>query len=280
MSISSSAASTPLVLLIDMDGTIIGDATSSACMHELESNLQSKALMKGGLELYPFKNNLIRPHIESFIKFVTSECNCTCFVYTAAEQHWASKVIACFERETGVKFSRPIFSRKDCILVNNVYRKSIHHISPRLRAALRKRKQSLLDQNVVLIDNSDVLLPDSDYRRIICTTYAARVPMDILKRVDLQEVRNNAHLVAKILFKYGFITKSSYKSVDEMLSNYYLSIAKALYEKDKHHDDIMMGSDTFWLDMESIFRTKRICAFTKETLHHIRKALKGSGCNI
>lgn len=262
--------STPLVILIDMDGTIIGDATSSACMHELECNLGSKR----GLETYPFKSRLIRPHVESFLKFMKSEYNCLCFVYTAAEQHWASKVIACFEKETGVAFSRPIFSRKDCVFVDNVYRKSIQHVSPKLRAILRKRKQKLTDQNVILIDNSDVLFPDSDYRRIICPTYAARVPMDILKRVEVQQIRNNANLVGRILFRYGFITKSSYKSIDEMLSNYYLSIAKALYEEEKSHDD------TFWLDMESIFRTKRIDAFTKETLHHIRKVLKGSGCNI
>ncbi len=276
MSIVSSSATTatPLVLLIDMDGTMIGDATSSACMHELECNLG----FKKGLETYPFKTNLIRPHIESFLKFVTSEYSCICFVYTAAEQQWASKVIACLEKETGVKLSRPILSRNDCILVNNVYHKSIQHVSQKLRAVLRKQKQRLLDQNVILIDNSNVLLPDTDYRRIICPTYAARVPMDVLKRLDLYQIRNNAPLVGKILFKYGFITKSSYKSIDEMLSNYYLSIAKALYEEDKNIN--VKNSDTFWLDMESIFRTKRIGAFTKETLHNIRKALKDSGCSI
>jgi hypothetical protein len=272
-----SITTSPLVLLIDMDGTIIGDATPSACMYELESNVKSRS-NKRGLEIYPFKNTLIRPHIESFLKFVTSECNCVCFVYTAAEFHWASKVIACFEKETGVKFSRPIFSRKDCILVNNVYRKSIQHISPKLNAVLRKRKQRLLDHNVVLIDNSDILLPETDYRRIICPTYEARVPMDVLKRIELQDIRSNANLVAKVLYRYGFITKSSYKSIDDMLSSYYLSIAKALYEESKNSDKGASG-DTFWLDMESIFRTKRVSAFTKETLHHIRKALKGSGCN-
>ncbi len=273
---SSSATTTPLVLLIDMDGTIIGDATPLACQHELECNVKSTS--KRGLETYPFQSSLVRPHIESFLKYVTSECNCVCFVYTAAELQWASKVIACFEKEVGVKFCRPIFARKDCTLVGNVYRKSIQHISPKLRAVLKKRNQRLLEQNVVLIDNNDVLLPDSDYRRILCPTYDARVPMDVLKRLEMQEIRGNVHAVARILFKYGFITKSSYRSIDEMLSSYYLSIAKALYEGGRTHD--RRTCDTFWLDMESFFRTKRVTAFTKETLHHIRKALKGSGCNI
>lgn len=265
---------TPLVLLIDMDGTIIGDATPLACMQELQSNVKSK--IKGGLETYPFRRCLIRPHTESFLKFVMNECNCVCFVYTAAEHQWATKVIACFEKETGVKFSRPIFSRKDCIMMNNVYRKSIHHVSPRIAAFLKKRKQRLVDENVVLIDNSNVLFPDTDYRRIICPTYDARVPMDVLKRLDFDDIQANEQSLANVLYKYGFITKSSYKTIDEMLSSYYLSIARALHETSRHDRN---ACDTFWLDMESIFRSKRVCAFTKETLHHIRKALKGSGCN-
>jgi len=264
-------STTPLVLLIDMDGTIIGDATPLVCMQELHSNAKSKS---GTLETYPFRTSLIRPHIESFIKFAMNECNCVCFVYTAAEQHWAAKVIACVEKETGIKFCRPIFSRKDCILVNNVYRKSIHHVCPKVRALLKKRKQVLLDENIVLIDNSDVLLPDADHRRIICPTYDARVPMDVMKKIDPNVIHGNAQHLAMVLYKYGYITKSSYRTVEEMLSSYYLSIARALHEASRNND--RCASDTFWLDMESIFRSKRVCSFSKETLHHIRKALKGS----
>ena len=255
---------TPLVLLIDMDGTIIGDAAPLACMHELSRNKR--------LDSYPFEHSLIRPHLESFLKFVHQEYDCECFIYTAADEKWAAKVINCIEKQTAFKFNRPILSRKDCILVNNVYRKSISHVTPRIRALLKRRQKLLIDTNIVLIDNNDVLIPSSDYRQIICPTYDARVNMDVLKNIEVVDIKANASALGRILYKYGYITKSSYKSIDELLSSYYLSVARSLHESCKESDK--NARDTFWLDMRHIFRSLRVTSFDKETLSHIRKALK------
>lgn len=264
-------AATPLVLLIDMDGTIIGDASPLACMHELQANVNARQKY---LESYPFQQSLIRPHVESFIKFARHEYDCEVFIYTAADENWAAKVIHRVENEIGFKFNRPILSRKDCVLVNNVYRKSINHVSSRIRAVLKRRQKILIESNIVLIDNNDVIFPTGDYRQIICPTYDARIGMDVLKKIDIAEIHANMSALAKILYKYGYIIKSSYKSIDELLSSYYLSVARSLHESCKESEN--NAKDTFWLDLRNAFRSLRITSFDKETLSHIRKALKGS----
>lgn len=259
-------SSTPIVLLIDMDGTIIGDASPLACIHELGR--------RSSLDPYPFEQSLIRPHLESFLQYLYKEYDCECFIYTAADDNWAAKVINRIEKQITFKFNRPILSRKDCLLVNNVYRKSINHVSPKIKSVLKKRQKLLIDTNIVLIDNNDVLLPISDFRQIICPTYEARVNMDVLKKIEVADIKANASAMGRILYKYGYITKSSYKSIDELLSSYYLSVARALNESCKESDK--NAKDTFWLDMRNIFRSLRITSFDKETLSHIRKALKGT----
>jgi hypothetical protein len=264
-------AATPLVLLIDMDGTIIGDASPLACMHELQANINAR---QNSLETYPFRQSLIRPHVKSFLKFARHEYDCECFIYTAADENWAAKVINCVEKEIGLKFNRPILSRKDCVLVNNVYRKNISHVSSRIRSVLKRRQKFLIDSNIVLIDNNDVIFPNGDYRQIICPTYDARIGMDVLKNINITEIHANTSALAKILFKYGYIIKSSYKSIDELLSSYYLSVARSLHESCKESDKI--SKDTFWLDLKTAFRSLQITSFDKETLSHIRKVLKGT----
>ncbi len=238
----------PPVFLLDMDGTFIGDATHQLC--------QSEVYKAVGI---PYKHNisgLVRPHFESFVKGLTSECNAEFFVYTAADPTWALGVIRAVERSIGFKFNRPIFARNECTKTPAGYKKSINRVLPKVHAALRRRHKVVLadlERNVVLLDNNKTIVPEDDNRFMLCPTYDAFTPRDVLTKVEPAVIAQHHAAIAAILFKYGYVTKSAYRSDAEFLCNYYAQLSKMIHEASKQQRS--KPDDVFFLELEHHFRS-------------------------
>ena len=108
----------PLILILDIDGTLVGHigylASYWTCAKSLKIDLTD---IKKNI-IYELKNGVIRPYFDEFIKNVKNIYkNVELFVYTAANDDWALFLIECIEEILGLSFNRPIFARNShCIL--------------------------------------------------------------------------------------------------------------------------------------------------------------------
>lgn len=238
----------PPVFLLDMDGTFIGDATHQLC--------QSEVCKAVGI---PYKHNidgLVRPHFESFVKGLASECNAEFFVYTAADPTWALGVIRAVETKVGFKFNRPIFARNACTKTPAGYKKSIHRVIPKILATLRKRHKvtlAELERNVMLLDNTKTIVPEDDHRFMLCPTYDAFTPRDVLTKVEPGVIAQHHATLAAILYKYGYVTKSAFRSDAEFLCDYYAQLSKMIHDAFKQQRS--KPDDVFFLELEHHFRS-------------------------
>jgi hypothetical protein len=238
----------PPVFLLDMDGTFIGDATHQLC--------QSEVYKAVGITYKHNIDSLVRPHFESFVKGLMNECNAEFFVYTAADPTWALGVIRAVEKSIGFKFNRPIFARNDCTKTPSGYKKSIPRVLPKVYATLRRRyKVTLadLDRNIVLLDNNKTIFPEDDNRFMLCPTYDAFTPRDVLTKVEPAVVAQHHTTISAILFKYGYVTKSAYRNDAEFLCNYYAQLSKLIQEASKQQRN--KPDDVFFLELEHHFRS-------------------------
>ena len=131
----------PLVLLLDLDGTLVGKVGTILCEYEIgrwlaasgldggggtsvrskratttrTSSTRSAAVSKGLRDsiVRRMRYGIIRPHVHEFCKNLPPGVEL--FVYTASEDAWANFVVPCVEAALGVRFNRPIFSRSHCV---------------------------------------------------------------------------------------------------------------------------------------------------------------------
>lgn len=244
-----------LVFVLDMDGTIVGDANNLLC----KASVQGKFCPD---DAYFKHSGIIRPHFESFLKTI-QYAGAQVYVYTAAEKKWATNVIKAVEKALDVKFNRPLFTRAECLRVDGVFRKSLDKITPRLV----KKHSGLKQNNIVLIDNNDVIVPTSDHRCIRCPTYSYLPCLDVLRHEANIYETYQKH--AAILYNFGFLTKPNFSCVQTFFANYYGLLARQMYESVKNKQ--MAMADTFWLQMETYFRSNNVKEFDKKTMSHIRR---------
>lgn len=108
----------PLILILDIDGTLIGHigylASYWTCAKSLKVDLTD---VKKNI-ICQLKNGIVRPYFGDFIKRVRENYkNVELFVYTAANDDWAIFLIGCIEEIFDVSFNKPIFARNShCIL--------------------------------------------------------------------------------------------------------------------------------------------------------------------
>ena len=178
----------PLVILIDLDGTIQGDVNNQVQEYIFLDKL-TKKLHGGNVILkqnkmdvmYDMEQKLLRPYFKSFMMMMKKhfEEDIELFVYTASEKKWANYIIPIIESLIGLKFNRPIFTRSDCIWNNtqNKYFKSIDSIHKKISRCLQT-KYSKLNKNLTLkyndmylIDNNYTLIHGEEHKLILCPTY-------------------------------------------------------------------------------------------------------------
>lgn len=180
----------PLVFILDLDGTIIGDCGYQVCIYNIERILKKNKLRISEENLkscYTTKSKLIRPFFKLFYLTIKKKYpNSLFYIYTASEKEWANKEISLIEKTHNIKFNRPIFTRKECIIDNTgQYKKSVSSILPIIRK--KNKHLNIEDKNILVIDNNPTFI-DYNSNFILCPTY------DYIHFCDLWNIIKRDHL--------------------------------------------------------------------------------------
>jgi hypothetical protein len=242
-----------LVVFLDIDGTIIGDITYQVLEWEIISAVSPKKLAGFRSRLaQTLKEGMLRPFLAEFMS-TTAPPQTYIFPYTASDDKWASFLVPVIEQVTGVKFMRPILSRKNCGFHANTFTKSLSLACKSIHRSIKKDlpnvSLSQLEKSCVLIDNNDTLV-ESRSKWIACPTYNHIQPTNVLSMLSEDEIQANLRDIIHILEKYGFSDMSSQSSLRLFYSMYYLKVAK-LY---KTHSSMSSETrrDDFWLKLANV----------------------------
>jgi hypothetical protein len=259
----------PLVFLIDMDGTFIGDTTLQLCRYDICKTLKIKNPFID--ILFQIKNGLVRPHFESFIKTMKIKYpEAEFYVYTAAEGIWAATLIKYVETALDIKFNRPIFSRKSCIHEGSQMRKSISKVLPQIYKKLKVKYPAIesindLHKNILLIDNNYVITSIDMYKFLKCPTYSSVVPIDPISGIPMEKIEK----ILPILIRYGLLPKVVEETdLKKVLAIYYTNIGQ-VFRQTKIDE-----TDRFWYYLEKIFRSHRIHSLNKKVVVYLQKSLQ------
>jgi hypothetical protein len=193
----------PLVILLDIDGTLIGDISPQVVMYELKKRLK---LPYSARNLHDQLNNgIIRPNFNAFFNDLKDH-GVEFFIYTASEKKWAEHIVKQIETTTGVKFNRPLFTRNNCLLVNGEYKKSITHVLPSVIKCLTNKYNNLttasLRNMVMAIDNNNVYNTSDRKNLLLCDTYQYSSPENVPCFVNKMLFDQHHSVVMSILSSY------------------------------------------------------------------------------
>jgi hypothetical protein len=210
----------PRVLLLDLDGTIVGRVSAIVAEHEalslaLAGGSAAATRMMRASVVDRLKYGTVRPHFDTFCRHATAAgSNVELFLYTASDDRWAAFLVPCLEAAVGVKFNRPIFARKHCVAAGGELRKSIARVLPTVFTRLKKKyglpNAACLRQRIALIDNTpSVALTDLDATRIVrCPTYDYSYVYDVLGRVDINVMHRRYLRLAAVLERHSLFPAS------------------------------------------------------------------------
>ena len=281
-----SSGELPLVVLLDLDGTMVGRVGPLLCEYELHKALAAaKATAKatGGSSDGSSSSSsrsrasrsrasaasvpkalrdsivarlgwgVIRPHLVRFCKGVGPGIEL--FVYTASDATWASFIVPCVEASLGVKFNRPIFTREDCVR-HAGFRKTIDGLKPAIVRSLKRRYPAMtspasLRDRVVLVDNTANVMvdPRESSRVVACPTYDYQCNYDVLSHIAVGTLHNEHRVISTMLERHGLFHGPSVDSYQRFAAVYYKRLARAL-EATLPANMASLAGDRFFLQLE------------------------------
>lgn len=267
----------PLVIVIDLDGTIIGDITPQIITFELAKSLKTAGVKfvhdMSDLKL-KLKSGIIRPYFDTFVKSLNQMGNIEFFVYTASEKTWAEFIVKHIESATGIKINRPIFARNFCINHDREYKKGLSYIRASIAKALKKKyniafsSSDLLD-NILIVDNNNVYPNGDNKHLILCPTYGYRVAENVVAHVNSEMFKQNHTLIYSVLQKYMPMSGTSdYNQFQREFYTYYLTL---LTTNTKHNSRYV--SDKFWLHLRDALLSHSITKFDEKSVKYIKTIL-------
>lgn len=246
----------PLVFVLDLDGTIVGDVKNQVLLYELKSanvnivyNIQKS-----------FDAGLIRPYFDVFVKNTKNRLpNAEFFIYTASEDRWANTIVTAIEKHISFKFNRPIFSRRHCVHM----RKNLNMILPSIKRTLRKNYPNLrLENRIMIVDNNEVY--DDPKELVLCKTY------------DKCCIENIPSLIKEDIFirHQSVITNIMRRFYDLGSFTNYIEFQKVFYAVYIRELDDTPQQDRFWMLLGKLLEVKNIHKFTPEAIAYINKKLE------
>lgn len=263
----------PLVLFLDLDGTIIGDVTHLAAEKEIVAALCPGAAAHREMKashVSRMRYGVVRPRLDSFLRRV-EQCNkgaagsrIELFVYTASEHSWALYVTGVIEIAIGFKFNRPIFTRNNCHPIGDgTFTKTLTPLLPAVVSTLRRKgfaglTIAGLEGRVALVDNNPTVIrtPVDRVRLIPCPTYNFVLAFDVLRLVDIDVLQSRYEQIARILASLGMYPVPGEKdsgtprSVRHFLRVYYASLASRLRKTTRAENGAEIR-DRFWVRLRS-----------------------------
>lgn len=271
---NSAASSEPLLFIIDLDGTIIGNCMYQVCAHSVEGVLKKNKEKCSSIihNSYGSSSRLVRPHFKRFYQSIKrAHPNSLFYVYTASERDWATKEISIIEKAHSIKFDRPLFTRGDChISEDGHYRKSVKNILPRI--AKKNKGAEIRDSRILVIDNNRVFDDYTD-NFLLCPTYDHISFIDIWNLVRPEHL-SNPNVLPTILDLQSGELMCKY---NEMQSNHDRVCElkhKWLYKKHKQINNLnaKYKNDTFWKDLTHLLLT-RLAPFDKRYTSYLTNVL-------
>jgi hypothetical protein len=246
----------PIVILLDFDGTIVGDVQWLAFEHSLIQSIGSGCRNMPRFMISDFKSGVLRPHFKQFIDHVKRYVPYIEFyIYTASTTEWASYIIPRVEKTLGVSLNRPLFTREHCTYKDGKYSKNLATVMPIIAKRLAKTYAPVKANGVhgirsaFLIDNTpDVLTEHANL--VLCPTYDYQLPIDVFRQLQSQipvnvfaqhymSLRDDAE------WKQNVITNTCHEQ--RFMACYYQHLAKLHYAAHKQNKGL--SNDTMWLRM-------------------------------
>lgn len=280
-----SSTTVPLIIILDLDGTIIGDITPQIMSYELSKalktvNSNSNKDSKYVFDMTEFKSKLthglIRPYFEVFIKSLLNNiANVEFFVYTASEKSWAELMIKNIEQCIGIKFNRPIFSRQYCVSQDKQYKKSLRFIGPTLTRSLKKKygimfSQNDLSSNILIIDNNNVYHSFDQRQLIVCPSYNYRVPENIVCHIKTKMFKAHHVIITSILKRYIPIGQThDFNAFQKQFYTYYIAFLEQVIKNNAHY-----SQDKFWLYLKDVILSQNIRRFDEKSVKFMTNVLR------
>jgi hypothetical protein len=266
------------VILIDLDGTIIGDISPQIMSFELSKGLKSLC-SKYTFDLVDFRDKLskgiIRPGFDTFIKTIKQHFgNVEFFIYTASEKSWAEFIIKQIETVIGFKFNRPIFSRDHCMQNDSrEYRKSTSYIKKQLQRCLHKKynKHSAV-QSILIIDNNNVYSHNDQKHILLCPSYNYRIPENIVLGIKQKCYEEHYHKIHNVLKRYiqtSFTPSKDFILFQREFYTYYVYYLNAIVKSNGKY-----AKDTFWTLLKNLIVTENIRVFNESNVRLLNKYVR------
>lgn len=273
----------PLIIVIDLDGTIIGDISPQITTYEIMKEVKRNGgniSYKGKDFPDKLKAGIIRPHFQSFINTLNSKVtNIEFYVYTASEKTWANHMIKNIEKTLNIKINRPIFTRTNCFFFQNEYKKSLKNIKKPIFNSLKKKYIHLKNENdlnnrILVIDNMDVYQTNEKHKHILCDTYDYKYPENIGGILTVDEYNKNWQVISKILNKhYGLEITDDYIDFQMKYYKWYIS-----YLERTSVSNIKFKEDRFFKYLKKIMLyvlvDKKYETFNENVIKYINKNLE------
>lgn len=259
----------PLVFIIDIDGTLIGNVSPQLCVYDLKQN-GHVPLRYSYRELFArFDAGLLRPYFDTFYKATKRRLpNAEFYLYTACEDRWGLFIAGALEKHLGIRFNRPIFTRKSCFSSGGNITKSISSVLPAIKRGLARRYGKNLDlaSRVMVIDNSCVFPPEDKAMHLVCPSYNLSVPENIPAIVDEQAFSQHRAAVESAVRKYipalASAPMQSYRDFQLAFYAYYIGALRQA-----------STADRFWFFLARLMEVKNITLLSPRAIEYMNGKL-------
>lgn len=278
----------PIVFILDWDGTIAGKVDFQSQAFSLAQSMKKQGLrpkpLPSVLQAFSPKSKLIRPGLASFMsameKFYQNQ-EVYFFIYTASEKTWANYEINLVEKQFGIRFMRPIFTREDCVVdQGGQYRKSLSKVFPRIcraisktRALSPKEKSILLENNLMMIDNNAVYTDRPD-KLLLCPDYNYAVFENLMDMIP--EDAHNHPVVNQLILSLansGHLCPVPKHSKDDFMKDITLRYTWLANRcKDILNANRTYENDDFWKHLRKLIIQNGLRKFTPCVIKQLQEA--------
>jgi len=261
----------PIVILLDFDGTIVGDVEWLVNEKNLLQFMQIKS--NGAYLVKDLAKGVIRPHFKYFITELRKRFPLVEFyIYTASEKFWAEFIIAKVERAIGIKFNRPIFTRNHCVFNNGHYTKQLHIVKPIIMKRLAMKYGTGGEyQSMVMIDNTPNVLNERQ-QQITCPSYDYEYPIHLLRHLpETFSYEKVSEFLGRLYVEFRF--KKPPKNSQRFWSAYYQFISTKFHKAYKYNKSHAYLKDQYWKNLADAFIKSNISTMNSYEIKELAQGI-------
>lgn len=240
----------PLAVVIDIDGTIIGEIMPQVIEWQLVAQYRKEYMRQFRMYLTDaLRTALVRPGLADMINSLRANFrDVEFFIYTASEHKWAHVVVPCIEAALGVGFCRPIFTRNHTVVnaKTGVHQKSLMRVLPMINRAFKKKGYiaPLSLEQCILIDNNQTLIPQEASRLVLCSTYKYTFYQDVLRFIPTSVIQQHLPQIVQYLIDTDmFPSVNKNVNIEAFYAHYYERLGRNIATRYKSN----MAVDRMWL---------------------------------